>query len=74
MKKFRNIHREIPALESFSNHFIPKICKFIKKEVPTHVLSCEHLRTAASVYVRWNFATTQTFMNKNNYIFLNVKK
>ena len=36
----------------------------------------EHLRYERSLLCMscWNFATTQNFVNKNNYMFLNVKK
>ena len=66
---YENVHMETPVLESLFNKAagLP-VCKFIKKETPIQVFSCDYckvfqktyfekyLRTAASVYSKdlWN--------------------
>ena len=43
LKKFRNIHRKAPLLESFLKKVGGlQICNFIQKETATQVFSCEY--------------------------------
>ena len=43
LKKFRNIHRKAPLLDSFLKKVGGlQICNFIQKETPTQVFSCEY--------------------------------
>ena len=82
-EKFHNIRRKTTALKSFLINVAGlRSATLLKKDfnagaflwtflrTPTLKSICERLRLWMSY---WNFATTLTFMNKNNYIVLNVK-
>ena len=80
-----NIHMETPVLESLFNKAagLP-VCKFIKKETPIQVFSCdyckvfkktyfeEYLRTAASVYSKdlWNIRIVSEICFQRGFEFI----